>query len=90
MTRIIPPRKDQVKDEEKRFYVSAKKSVKLHLEQEAFSRGIDAWALAGFVLESWLAAGCPDFGPSGQSPVSKNPPPSSSPSSLADDQGAKA
>ncbi len=90
MTTIIPPRKSQVKDEEKRFYVVAKESVKLELAKEAFSRGVDVWVLAGAVLQSWLSAGCPDLGFSGEPPVSKNPPPSSSPSQLADDQGDKA
>jgi len=86
----IPPRKNQVKDEPKRFYISAKRSVKLALEQEAFSRGTDAWTLAGLVVESWISAGCPDYGFSTQSPVSQNPPSSPSPSPLADDQGGKA
>lgn len=87
MTQIIPPRNPNQEDEEKRFYVTAKRSVKLQLEQEAFDRGTDVWTLGGLVIEAWLKAGCPDFGFSGQPPVSENPPPSSSPSQLADDQG---
>ena len=86
----IPPRQRKVRDEEKRFYVQSKKSVKLDLEKEAFARGVDLWTLGGAVIEAWLSAGCPDFGfPSDQPPLSENPPSSPSPSQLADDQGAK-
>jgi hypothetical protein len=89
-TATIPPRQRTIQDPEKRFYVQSKKSVKLELEKEAFARGTDLWTLGGAVLEAWLAAGCPDFGFSPDTPAaSENPPPSSSPSPIADDRGAK-
>jgi hypothetical protein len=57
---MIPARKSEIKDENKRFYVMAKASVHLALQQEAFKRGTDLWTLGGFVIASWLDAGCPD------------------------------
>ncbi|XKH01809.1 hypothetical protein LG325_03275 [Marinobacter nauticus] len=90
-TATIPPRQRTIQDPEKRFYVQSRKSVKLELEKEAFARGTDLWTLGGSVLEAWLKAGCPDFSAGPDAPaVSENPPPSSSPSPIADDQGAKA
>jgi hypothetical protein len=67
-TATIPPRQRTIQDPEKRFYVQSKKSVKLELEKEAFARGTDLWTLGGAVLEAWLAAGCPDFGFSPDTP----------------------
>ncbi|MFV8570043.1 hypothetical protein MARI_32910 [Marinobacter sp. JH2] len=82
----IPPRKDQVEDKERRFYVSAPASVYLQLQQEAIHRGTDLWTLGGSVLRSWLEAGCPNFGPQAH-PLEQpsSPPPSSSP--LAHEKG---
>lgn len=83
---FIPPRQDHFEDKERRFYVVARSSVYLQLQQEAISRGTDLWTLGGRVLTAWLDAGCPDFGfTSDQSESPLSPPPSSSP--LADDQG---
>lgn len=58
---MIPPRLKQVEDKDRRFYVSAPTSVYLSLQQEAIQRDTDLWSLGGYVLTSWLAAGCPDF-----------------------------
>lgn len=57
---MIPARQIEVRDELKRFYVSAPTSVHLALTQEAYKRGTDLWSLGGFVLATWLAAGAPD------------------------------
>jgi len=86
---VIPPRQDTFEDKERRFYVVARSSVYLQLQQEAIGRGTDLWTLCGSVLTAWLHSGCPDFDVSDASePASvSNPPPSSSPSRLADDQG---
>ncbi|WP_029654863.1 hypothetical protein [Marinobacter daepoensis] len=75
----IPPRKDQVEDKERRFYVSAPSSIYLQLQQEAIHRGTDLWTLGGNVLRSWLEAGCPNFGPQAPLEEPSSPPPSSSP-----------
>ncbi|MBL3826569.1 hypothetical protein JHD60_16710, partial [Marinobacter sp. MW3] len=46
----IPPRKDQVEDKDRRFYVCTPSSIYLQLQQEAIQRGTDLWTLGGSVL----------------------------------------
>ena len=73
---MIPARQVKIKDELKRFYVSAPTSVHLQLTQEAYRRGTDLWSLGGSVLASWVAAGFPDQIVPAE-PVSPCPSPSS-------------
>ncbi|MFT0212904.1 hypothetical protein VQ643_09860 [Pseudomonas sp. F1_0610] len=61
---MIPPRKVNVEDKEKRFYVIAPSSVHLELQKEAFKRGTDLWTLGGAVLSEWVKSGFPDLLPS--------------------------
>jgi len=83
----LPPRKDQVEDKDRRFYVCTPSSIYLQLQQEAIQRGTDLWTLGGSVLTAWLEAGCPTFGTQDQHPEKpSSPPPSSSP--LAHEEGA--
>ena len=80
---VIPPRRTNFEDKDRRFYVVAPSSVYLSLQEEAIRRGTDLWTLGGAVLTAWMEAGCPDFA-SSVSPSSPAPSPSSS---VADDQG---
>lgn len=58
----IPARKDvaDIEDKERRFYVFAPASVVVALQLEAGQRCIDPWRLGGYVVQSWIEAGCPD------------------------------
>ncbi|TWH71301.1 hypothetical protein LX59_01584 [Azomonas agilis] len=56
----LPPRKSDLEDKVKRFYMFAPTSVVLALQKEAAMRGTDSWNLGGIVIAQWLAAGCPD------------------------------
>lgn len=59
----IPPRQalSEIEDKERRFYVFAPASVVVALQLEAGQRCIDPWRLGGYVVQSWIEAGCPDL-----------------------------